>query len=160
MRGWFLEDFAPGDNWVIGSHHFTREAILGFNRRFDPIGFHIDDEAAARSPYGRITAAGLHTACGWMVCYLNHARQIHAELAAHGMPVPEQGPSPGFKNMKWPRPVYAGDTVTYAGTVKSTRLMASRPGWGLMFGLHQGHNQHDELVFAYEGVVLVQARNQ
>lgn len=158
MKGWFMEDFAPGDHWGIGSHHFTREAILSFNRRFDPIGFHVDDAAAANSPYGRITAAGLHTACGWMVCYLRHNHAVQAELARQGLPVPELGPSPGFRNMKWPKPVYAGDTVIYSGTVKSVRAMKSRPGWGLMSGLHQGHNQHGELVFAYEGLVLVQAR--
>ena len=158
MKGWFMEDFAPGDHWGIGSHHFTREAILSFNRRFDPIGFHVDDAAAANSPYGRITAAGLHTACGWMVCYLRHNHAVQAELARQGLPGPGLGPSPGFRNMKWPKPVYAGDTVTYSGTVKSVRAMKSRPGWGLMSGLHQGHNQHGELVFAYEGLVLVQAR--
>ena len=35
-------------------------------------------------------------------------------------PVPDFGPSPGFKNLKWLKPVYAGETITFTRTGSPT----------------------------------------
>ena len=62
----FFEDIRVGETVEIGSHVFTAEDIKTFAQRFDPQPFHVDDEAAARSHFGRLCASGWHTACVWM----------------------------------------------------------------------------------------------
>ena len=57
----WLEDFAAGQHAVYGEHHFTREAVLEFARNYDPQAFHLDDEAAAKMHFKRLSASGWHT---------------------------------------------------------------------------------------------------
>jgi acyl dehydratase len=56
--------------------------------------------------------------------------KIGAERAALGLPPQQNGPSGGFSNLTWSKPVYAGDTVAYASEFTAKRLLASRPGLG------------------------------
>jgi acyl dehydratase len=81
-----------------------------------------------------------------------------AEARARGEPVADSGPSPGFKNLKWPRPVLAGDTVTYFWEATSARPMASRPGWGIVLGITSAVNQRGEMVLVFENVVFLPRR--
>ena len=76
--------------------------------------------------------------------------------AAHGPAV--LGPSPGFTNLRWLKPVFPGDTVSYSTTVTGKRDMASRPGWGLVFALNEGVNQDGILVFSFESKVMTPKR--
>ncbi len=65
-----LDDLALGTSFPCGSFTLTREAIIAFAAQFDPQPFHLDDEAAAKSYFGRLCASGLHTqgmAIGLMV---------------------------------------------------------------------------------------------
>ena len=66
------------------------------------------------------------------------------------------GVSPGFRDLKWPKPVYAGDTIAYATEVIATRALRSRPGWGLMVSRNTGTNPAGELVLSFEGAVFLE----
>jgi acyl dehydratase len=79
-------------------------------------------------------------------------------LAEEGKSLPEVGPSPGFSNLKWLKPVYPGDTVAYQSVVSGKRDLVSRPEWGLVESINEGRNQYGEVVFSFEGKVLVQRR--
>lgn len=154
MLGLYLQQLEIGRAVELGHYHFTREAILEFALAFDPQPFHLDDAAAEIGPFKKLSASGWHTAAGWMHCYVTTNMAARKALAAAGKKLPEVGPSPGFENMRWLKPVYPGDTMTYRMTVKSKRNLASRPGWGLLFGLGEGFNQMGELVFSFESKVL------
>lgn len=158
MLGLRLDEIEVGLVAELGSYSFTRENVLRFARSFDPQPFHIDDEAAAKGPFGRLAASGWHTAAGWMKCYVTSNAAAMAERQAAGKPAAELGPSPGFTNLKWLKPVYPGDTVRYRSTVTAKRELASRPGWGIVMSLNQGFNQHGEPVFSFEGKVLTPMR--
>ncbi len=158
MLGLTLDEIEMGLVVELGSYSFTRDNVLRFARAFDPQPFHIDDEAAARGPFGKLAASGWHTAAGWMKCYVASNAAAMAQRQAAGMPVVEVGPSPGFTNLKWLQPVYPGDTVRYRSTVMGKRDLASRPGWGIVMTLNEGFNQHGELVFSFEGKVLTAMR--
>ena len=80
--------------------------------------------------------------------------RIRTYALAHGQRPARLGPSPGFSNLKWLKPVYAGDTITYRSTVTAKRASASRPGWGLVFHHNTATNQHGEEVFAFDGMVF------
>ena len=66
------------------------------------------------------------------------------------------GPSPGFKNLRWTKPVFAGDRITYRSEVIDKRESASRPQWGLFFHRNTGVNQDGEEVFRFDGCVFVE----
>ena len=80
------------------------------------------------------------------------------QLAAASDRPARLGPSPGFSNLKWLKPVYAGDTITYRSTLTGKRVSASRPGWGIAFHHNTGTNQHGEEVFSFDGAVLWERR--
>jgi acyl dehydratase len=158
MLGLYFEEHDEGLSADLGHYDFTRENVLSFARRFDPQPFHLDDEAAARGPFGKLSASGWHTAAGWMKCYVASNTAARERLLAQGKPLPEVGPSPGFSDMRWLKPVCPGDRVTYVSAVTSKRELTSRPRWGLVFSRNEGRNQHGELVFSFDGKVMAARR--
>ena len=154
MIGLYLDDLDEGRVVELGSHHFTKEAIIAFAQKYDPQPFHLSEEGGRNGPLGVLSASGWHTAAGWMKCYVATNQKAEAATrAAGGEPAPI-GPSPGFTNLRWLKPVAPGDTITYRSTVTGKRELKSRPGWGLVFSLNEGFNQKGELVFSFEGKVL------
>jgi acyl dehydratase len=156
----FYEDIAIGERSEIGRHTFTAGAIKSFAARFDPQPFHLDEAAAARSPFGRLAASGWHTACVWMRFLIEHRRREDEARRARGEPVAMLGPSPGFRDLQWLKPVYAGDTVTFATEIIDKRLSLTRPQWGIMIARNGGTNQHGEPVLAFVSTAFVERRSQ
>ena len=56
------EDVEIGVEERFGHYPVTREEVIAYALKFDPQPFHLDDEAAAKTHFGRIAASGLHTA--------------------------------------------------------------------------------------------------
>lgn len=140
-----FDDIAIDMPIVVGSHRFTREEILDFARRYDPQPFHLSDEGAASSHFGRLCASGWHTCAAWM--------RLTVDFVAQGGSA--AGISPGIEEIRWTKPVYADDTVTYSNKVTSKRRLASRPGWAVIHQENTGINQHGDLVYVMRGPVLV-----
>ena len=150
----FWDEFAEGTGETLGSHHFTAEDIKRFAAKFDPQPFHLDEDKARASVLGGLCASGWHTAGVFMKLNVEiRARQAKAWIAA-GNPPPLMGPSPGVKNLRWPKPVYAGDTITYSQMVKGKRKSESRPGWGVVEFKTTGVNEAGETVFSVDGAVF------
>ena len=154
----FFDDIKVGDHMATGSHTFTADEIKAFAQAYDPQPFHIDEEAAKRSHFGALCASGWHTAAMWMRMRILYGRRDDAERTARGEPNATLGPSPGFRELKWPKPVYAGDTIDYASEVIETRPSQSRPGWGLIHVRNTGTNQKGELVLSFISTAFVQRR--
>lgn len=155
----YLEDLIVGETDVLGSYTFTAEDIVAFARKYDPQRFHVDAEAAKSSLFGALCASGWHTASIWMKLMVAHRDRIREWARAHGARPARLGPSPGFTNLKWLKPVYAGDTITYRSTVTGKRNSDSRPGWGLVSHHNTAFNQNGEEVFSFEGVVFWERRS-
>jgi acyl dehydratase len=154
----YFEDLRVGARTQLGSHTFTADEIKEFAREFDPQPFHLDEEAAARSHFGALCASGWHTAA---LC-LRHvvvARQgEQAERRRRGEPVARTGPSPGLRDLKWPRPVYVGDTITFAQEIVELRAVANRPAVGLRVARNTGTNQRGELVYSVLSSTFIERR--
>jgi acyl dehydratase len=148
----YFEDLEIGARRELGRHTFTAEDIKQFAGRYDPQPFHTDEEAAARSHFGGLVASGWHTASIFMKL---QARAI----AERNMDLARTGPSPGFRNLRWPRPVFAGDTLTYSSEVLRKRELNSRPDWGIVFSQVTAVNQRGEVVFEFEASVFLARRN-
>ena len=154
----YFEDYVVGESTELGRHLFTAEDIIRFASAFDPQPFHVDAEAAAKSHFGRLVASGWHTGAVMMRLLVEHRRRRLDEAAARNEPVGRIGPSPGFEDLRWLKPVYAGDVISFRSTVVSKRDWPKRPGWGLLSHLNEGFNQDGERVFAVTGHVLVERR--
>ena len=151
----FLRDAEIGMTRDLGAHLFEAEAIIAFARAYDPQAFHLDAEAARTTHFGALCASGWQTAAVWMK-RLNATFARDIALTARSGPVPQLGPSPGFKDLKWLRPVYAGDTIRYSSTLTNKRASASRPGWGIATHHNTAENQRGEPVFEFTGTVFWQ----
>ncbi len=154
----FFEDIEIGEEIAYGDHTFATDEIVAFARRWDPQAFHVDPAAAEASHFGGLCASGWHTACAWMRLYVAHVEKARAGFAGRPGPHPEYGPSPGFEDLQWRRPVYAGDTLSFSARVTDTRPLASRPGWGLVTSRNEGFNQNGDLAFAFTSKVFVKLR--
>ena len=156
----FFEDVVVGERFEVGRHTFTADNIKAFARRFDPQLFHLDEAAAARSHFGALCASGWHTAAVWMRLMVEHQRREDAARRARDEPVAVLGPSPGFRELKWLKPVYVGDIITYSTEVIETRASNSRPDWGLMTIRNTGVNQKGEPVISFISVAFVERRKR
>lgn len=144
-----------GKNLVIGSYRFTAEEIINFARKYDPQPFHLDAEAAKESVFGGLCASGWHTTAVFMKLNVASIVQATKDALKRGETPPTFGPSPGFENLKWPKPVYAGDTITYRRVVHAIRPLASRPGWSMLTMTTSAHNQNGEEVLSFDNAAMV-----
>ena len=154
----FWEDIAVGERSELGRHTFTADDIKSFARRFDPQPFHVDEEAAGRSHFGALCASGWHTAATWMRLMVEHNKRDEDARRARGEAVAVSGPSPGFRELKWLKPVYVGDTIAYATEVIEKRASNSRPEWGLISIRNSGTNQKGEPVISFVSAAFVPRR--
>jgi acyl dehydratase len=114
-----FEDFTRGEVIDCGSATVDRGEMLAFARRFDPQPFHLDDEAAALTPFGGVIASGFFTASIWMRLY---ADAVLADSTSQG--------SPGLSELRWLAPVRAGDVLAGRITVLDAMPSPTRPGRG------------------------------
>ena len=149
----FLGEAEIGAVRDLGPYAFHARDIVAFARAYDPQAFHLDDAAAKRTHFGGLCASGWHTAAAYMNRLLTTRARDRAYTAERG-PVPESGSSPGFRNLRWLKPVYAGDTIRFSTRLTDRRASASRPGWGLAFARNEGVNQRGEPVFRFEMTVF------
>ena len=150
----FFEDRVIGETGDLGSHTFTREEIIDFARQFDPQPFHLDEEAARSSLFGGLCASGWHTAAQFIRGIITTRQKVNAEALARGARLATYGPSPGFRDLRWLKPVYVGDTIAYRTRLIEKIDLKSRPNRGLLASAVQGRNQKGEIVFAVTSQIL------
>ena len=155
----FFEDMEIGARAEVGSFTFTAESIKHFAAQFDPQAFHLDEEAGRNSLFGGLAASGWHVGSVCMKLMVANGQRLIREAVARGEEVSVWGPSPGFRELRWIRPVLAGDTVSYASEVESLRTSEKRPEWGIVQARNTGTNQRGELVFSFLATAFVPRRN-
>jgi acyl dehydratase len=155
----FFEDFETGERHEIGSFTFTAEDIKRFARQFDPQRFHLSEEEGRNSLFGGLAASGWHVAAVYMKLLVDDTQRADREARARGEEVAVGGPSPGFREMRWIKPVLAGDTITFACEIETKRTSESRPDWGIIQIRNSGANQRGEPVFSFLGSAFVPRRN-
>lgn len=137
---WYFEDFEVGKTIHVGSRSITEEEIIAFAKQFDPQPFHVDKAAAEKSMYGGIIASGWHT-CSIMMRLM--VEGFLRESASLG--------SPGVDEIRWLKPVRAGDTLNVTTTALEARPSESKPDRGVVFTEWRAVNQHGELVATVKG---------
>ncbi len=146
----YFEDIPIGQKQAFGSYQVTREEVLAFATKFDPQSFHLDDEAAAKTHFGRVSASGWHTCAMTMAMLVENMRG--RKQAGLG--------SPGVDELRWLKPVFPGDTLRCETEVFEKRRSASRPEMGIFKSRAKVFNQHDEPVLSMTSIGLVAVRDQ
>ncbi len=154
----YFEDRVIGEIADLGAHRFGKDEIVAFARAYDPQPFHLDEDAAKSSLFGALCASGWHTAAHYLRLSVALRQGIEAKVRASGGKLGIYGPSPGFKNVRWLKPVYVGDTIAYRMRTTEKIDLKSRPERGLVVTETQGRNQKDEIVFSINGMILVERR--
>jgi len=155
----FFEDLEIGRRREVGSFTFTAEDIKKFAAQFDPQRFHLDEEEGRKSLFGGLAASGWHVGSVCMKLMVANGKRQAAEAVARGEKVAVWGPSPGFRDLRWIKPVLAGDTIAYASEVASKRTSEKRPEWGIMEARNTGTNQRGELAFSLLATAFVPRRS-
>lgn len=145
-----------GETVTLGSHTFGAEEIKAFARKYDPQRFHVDEEEARNSVFKALCASGWHTISMWMKYNAATFAATVERSKEFGDPV-EFGPAAGLRELKWLKPVYASDTITFTRTPQSHRALASRPGWRMLTTRNEAFNQHGEQVMSFVTMVLMKA---
>jgi acyl dehydratase len=154
----FFEDMPIGERREYGSFTFTADEIKRFARQYDPQRFHLSEEEGRNSLFGGLAASGWHVAAVCMRLLVLDTQRSDREAAARGEKVGVGGPSPGFRDLRWVKPVLAGDTITFAREIEQARTSDSRPEWGIVQLRNFGTNQRGELVFSYLATAFVPRR--
>ena len=144
----YFEDLQVGTERLFGSYHVTREEILEFAHKYDPQPFHLNDEAAAKTHFGRLAASGWHTAAMVMRVVVDClAAEQQAGLG-----------SPGVDELRWLRPVHPDDTLTVHGKIVDKTPSRSKPVIGSVRTQMIVTNQDDVPVMRFTSIVLMQRR--
>lgn len=144
----YLEDMEVGAETYFGSYDVTREEVLEFARKYDPQPFHLSDEAAAKTHFGRIAASGWHTTAMTMailVKYLDSDPQAGLGAA-------------GIDELRWKIPVYPGDTLHAWGKILEVMPSRSKPDIGTIRTRTTVKNQDDKVVMQFTSIVLMRRR--
>src|SRR6476620_4958666 len=141
----YWEDMEVGAERVFGTYEVTREEVLEFARKYDPQPFHLSDEEAAKTHFGRIAASGWHTCAMTMAVIARHV--VDQQQAGLG--------SPGIDELRWRRPVYPGDTLHVRGRIVDITPSRSRPEMGSFRSAMIVSNQDDQPVLTFTSIVLI-----
>jgi acyl dehydratase len=144
----YFEDIEVGKKSSFGHYEVTREEVIEFAQKYDPQPFHLDDEAAAQTHFGRIAASGWHTCAMTMRMLVEN--MLANQQAGLG--------SPGVDEIRWLKPVYPGDTLRVESEVLSKQQSRSKPEMGSMRGRSTVFNQNDEPVMTLVSIGLIQVR--
>ena len=146
MTEHYFEDFVVGQVFKpSGRVRVDKDDILAFAQKFDPQPFHLEEEAAQYSIFGRLVASGWHTAAMTMSLI------ARADYRAAGGTI-------GLGFLRWPMPVLPGDELGIESEVLEVRPSRSRPEQGLVKIRTRTLNQNGEVVQEVIGNALVPRR--
>ena len=143
-----FEDLVVGAETYFGSVDVSRDEVIEFASKYDPQPFHLSDEAAAKTHFGRLAASGWHTCAMVMGVIARHVTD--AKQAGLG--------SPGIDELRWLKPVYPGDTLHIRGKILEKTPSRSKPEIGSFRTQTTVTNQDNIPVLTFTSIVLIRRR--
>ena len=145
----YYEDIEVGSKQAFGSYEVTLDEVRSFASAYDPQPFHLDEEAAAATHFGRISASGWHT-CAMTMRMLVENMKVNAQAGLG---------SPGVDNLRWKHPVYPGDVLRVETEVLEKRRSQSRPEMGLFKSRSRTLNQDGVTVLEMVSNGMIRTRS-
>ncbi|MDQ2879365.1 MAG: MaoC family dehydratase [Pseudomonadota bacterium] len=144
----YFEDLVVGEKANFGQYQVARDEVTAFAGQYDPQPFHLSDEAAAATHFGRLSASGWHT-CAMVMSMIveNFKTNEQAGLGAAGI-----------DELRWLKPVYPGDTLRCETEILEKTPSRSRPEMGSFRSRMTVFNQHDVPVMTFTSIGLIGTR--
>jgi len=145
MAGLYFEEFETGH---VFKHELRRtvtesDNMLFSNMTLNPQPLHIDFDFASKTEFGKPLVNSLFT-LGLMIGISVNDTTIGTTVGNLGM-----------SEVKFPHPLFHGDTVHVETEVKAVRESKSRPTQGIVTFVHRAYNQNDDLVAMCERAALM-----
>lgn len=136
MAGLWFEQFEVGQRFEHDIRRTVTETdnLLFTTMTHNPAALHLDAEAMKDSEFGRIVVNSMFT-FGLMVGISVGDTTLGTTIANLGMDA-----------VKFPAPVFIGDTLHVVTTVEEVRASKSRPDSGIVSFRHETFNQDEVLV--------------
>ncbi|MEM8697297.1 MAG: MaoC family dehydratase [Pseudomonadota bacterium] len=144
----YFEDIEPGTTSAFGRYEVTREEVIDFASKYDPQPFHLDDEAAAKTHFGKIAASGWHT-CAIAMRMIVGNMETNRQAGLGGA---------GVDELRWFKPVFPGDVLRCESEILDKTPSKSRPDMGSYRGRTTVFNQDDEAVMSFISIGLIRRR--
>jgi len=138
----YTEDLAVGDWMDLGPVEVTRDEIIDFARRFDPLPIHID---GTDSPFGDVIASGMHTLA--LFASISSPRFMSRLALVAGK---------GFERMRLPHPVRPGSVLAGSLQVVEVRMGSRKAD---VHCLYEMVDQNGDLVMTMVGIQVVRRRH-
>lgn len=116
-----FEDFRVGETWTSAPVPLSAEEIIAFGQANDPQPMHTDPERAAAGPFGGLVASG------WQIAALS--MRVFVQSGGYGA-TPVVGL--GIDELRWVKPVRAGDVLTVGREIVELRRSSSNPRYGII----------------------------
>jgi len=141
----YFEDLNVGDSWTSAEYAIDHEEMLAYGRANDPWPFHVDPEAASRSPFGGLIASGGYTITLMYRLFHEIVNQPDHAWAFLG----------GFDwHLKFVEPVRSGDRLHERITILEKHT-SSKPGRGIVKQLVEVINDRERVVLSIESTTLM-----
>ena len=144
----YFEDLVVGTKAAFGNYRVTREEVIEFAQKYDPQPFHLDDDAAAKTHFGRLAASGWHTTAMTMAMVVENLTATRQ--AGLG--------SPGIDELRWLKPVFPGDRLRCETELLEKRQSVSKPQMGSFRSRLTVFNQDDVAVMSFISIGLIAVR--
>lgn len=139
------------DQWQVGdqvAHALTRtvtetDNLLISTLTHNPQPMHLDAEAAKASEFGQILVNSCFTFS--LTVGVSVADTTHGSLVANL----------GFDEVRFPKPVFIGDTLWFETECAELRDSKSRPNAGIVTWVHRAINQRGETVCTMKRSALI-----
>ena len=141
----YFEDMVPGQSLTSRPQRIERDELVGFARTWDPLPFHVDEQAGVEA-FGSLTAPGL---------YMLAIKQ----RLIHQLPQQAVIASLGYDEVRFHLPLRPGDTVVLRQDWVDRRPSKSKPDRGIVTLRFSLINQDDEQVMSHLDTILVRRRD-
>jgi len=138
----YAEDLAVGDWMELGPVEVSRDEIVSFARKFDPLPIHVD---GTESPFGDVIASGMHT----LSLFASISSPVFmARLALVA--------GKGIDRMRLPHPVRPGSVLTGSLRVVEVKMGSRQAD---VYCLYEMADHHGDLVMTMVGIQVVRRRH-
>jgi len=143
----YYEDIVVGERTKTGSFTFTLDSIVGFASQYDPQPMHLS-EAGGKASFFKAQVAS-----GWQTVGITMRLMVEAHpfgtTPLIGLQIDE---------IKFPRPVFPGDSVSAEMEIVEKRVSKTRPDTGLLKGRTITRNQKGQDVLSQIWTILMPVR--
>jgi acyl dehydratase len=146
MTNLYFEEPGIGTRSAAGPYPVSRDEIIQFAKQYDPVPRHIDEEAAARSVFGELTAYSAHTFSIFILLTTRLQPQLHVLAGL------------SWDDLRLPHPVRAGDELDLETTVLEMHESKSKPDRGIVRTRVLLRNQRRETVLECTSNIFVARR--